>query len=107
MKKINEMRKRENPVCLKLSYLSFFSIIDSGVKFKRQEIPSELLKSFYEISRCRYCNRWLLPHFSTETFSMGYAKTINFIQNSTLPWQYYICRNKCSKFQMFLFNELV
>lgn len=107
IKKLDKMRTKRNPVCLKLSYLSFFSIIDNGVKFKRQEIPRELLNSFNVISRCRYCNQWLLPHYSSETFSLGYAKTINLIQNSTLPWQCFVCRYKCNKFQMFLFNGLI
>jgi len=51
----------DNPTVQNLTYLSFYSLFKSRIKYRRQDIPRTLWHFYDVIVRCAYCHEWTLP----------------------------------------------
>lgn len=90
-------KKEEKQVCLKLSNLSFHSLIDNRVKVSRRDIPQALRNYYYDtLSRCKLCSKFMPLDYAIETYSSNWAKTSNIITNFNISWQFYECPYACS-----------
>lgn len=92
------------PVVKKLSHLSFYSLLDNCIKFKRQDIPRSLWHYFNIVARCVHCHKFVLPDCNRILInhSIGSPSTLNLIKNHTtnnIAWQSVVCRFRCSESQ--------
>lgn len=92
----------DRSVIQSLSCLSFYSLINNGIKFKRQDIPYTLWHYFNEFCRCQLCHKCVMPDNCIERYCYAYAKSYNFNKNIKITWQYFECRVRCYK--NFIFN---
>jgi len=89
-------QKEEKQFCLKLSNLSFHSLIDNRVKVSRREIPQALRHYYNTLCRCKLCSKFMPLDCGIETYNSNWAKTSNIITNFNISWQFYECPHKCS-----------
>lgn len=98
-------RSPKNPASFNLFYLSLYSVIDNGIKFKRRNLCHSACNNFDMVYRCPDCNHLMIPDFSTQFYEFGYASTVNLIQSIVIPWQSFYCQySKCSSHKIHFQN---
>lgn len=104
---IRRKRRKEGKMpCLSLFHLSSFVLIDN-CKLKRQNIPCSLWPLFDEISRCQFCNKWVLPQHTIENYNQCFIKSFYLINNNQcIPWKFFDCSHKCSPVPNYVDLEL-
>ncbi|XP_026815921.1 uncharacterized protein LOC113555647 [Rhopalosiphum maidis] len=78
-----------------LSHLSFYSLINNCVPFKRQDIPRTLWLYFDVVGRCMLCKRLLLPDYCEIRHRFGLPTAISLTKDqrtTRISRQYLLCR---------------
>lgn len=81
-----------------LSNLSFYSLINNRVLFKRQDIPRTLWLYFDVVGRCILCHTCLLPDYSQVNHTHSLPSAVNLTKDfrtTKIPWQSLLCRVSC------------
>jgi len=97
-KKDNQLETKKNTVH-KLINLSFCSLVENSIKFKRQDIPRTLWYYYNFVVRCVHCNKFMLPDYCNVQHTIGFPSTLILIKNhapSNIRWQSVVCYPKCS-----------
>lgn len=99
--RIRLLRRKGKPLNYSLFYLSLFSMIDNGVKIRRDTLPPALHERLTGLSetlvRCQHCKKLLFPSHSFSYFEKKFINSRNLMVNEILTWNCFECNFKCSK----------
>lgn len=82
----------------KLSSLSFCSLMQNKIKFKRQDIPRTLWDLYQVVARCVLCHKFITPEYCILVYTIEKPIAYNFINSqsvSRLSWQSIKCSRYC------------
>jgi len=84
---------------MKLSHLSFLSLIYNHVQLNRNDLPSNLQLYFDQFGSCLFCHRLVFNDYTNERIEYFYAQTYNMMTNYIyrLPWLSLECNYPCSR----------
>lgn len=82
----------QKPPVTELSGLSFISLRENRVKFKRQDIPRTLWHLYDVTARCVHCTKFALPDYCYVSYCFSAPAAINFVtHHRTCMWQSVTC----------------
>lgn len=84
---------------MKLSHLSFLSLIYNRVKLNRDDLPSNLQLYFDQFGSCIFCHRLVFNEYTNERIEFHFPETYNIMCNYIfhLPWQSLECNYPCKR----------
>lgn len=91
----NEKIRNDDKIAQKLSALSFCSLIQNQIKFKRQDIPYTLWSLYDLAARCVTCCKYVLPEYCTISHVVGGHNAVTLIKDNSVKnlfWQSVRCR---------------
>lgn len=99
--KIRLLRRKGKPPLHSLFHLSLFTMVDNGIKIRRDSLPPGLYQKLKDLggklARCQYCMKLLLPEHSFRSFEKESINSRNLMRNDILTWNSFECIYKCSR----------
>lgn len=93
------LRNEKRRAIMKLSHLSFLTLIRDRVKLKRDDVPSKLQHYFDQLGSCVFCRELLFNEYTNDRIDYFFAETHNITRSNVycLPWLSLECNYPCKR----------
>lgn len=84
---------------MKLSHLSFLTLIYNRIKLNRDLVPSKLKHYFDQFGSCIFCHKLVFGEYAFDRIEYAYAETLNLMCENVyrLPWISLECNYSCRR----------